>query len=485
MANQQKTPLFSKLVDHISREPHSLHVPGHKWGSVFPDFARKSFESVLKLDATELNHLDDLHDAQTVIEEAQQLLADVYRTQASFFLVGGSTVGNLAMLLSVCQKDDAILVQRDSHKSVINGIQLAQAKPIYLPSEYDKKTGLSTGVGLNTVIKALQEFPEAKAIFLTNPSYYGITRDLKDVIKIAHQNEIPVLVDEAHGAHFGVGEGFPSSAITQGADIVVQSAHKTLPAMTMGSYLHVNSRLISNEKIKYYLQILQSSSPSYPVMASLDLARHYVANLSQEEVATILESSEEFKSLLKKVPQISVIELSETTSLTIDPLKITLRTNCELTGIQIQSLLEEQGIFVELANEEYLLLVLPLAPFKEGEYIASVIQRVLKPYRTIKRTSKKRELSRRSIVKLTVDELDRSNTTFIGLEEAVGRRVAEPIIPYPPGVPLLIPGETITQENIEMIIKLIDAGTRFQGHANLKETGLKVFITDERKEARE
>ncbi|MEB1809662.1 MAG: aminotransferase class I/II-fold pyridoxal phosphate-dependent enzyme [Bacillaceae bacterium] len=487
MTNQQLTPLFSKLMDHLHKKPYSFHVPGHKWGSVFPEFARDPFASILKLDATELNGLDDLHDAQTIIKEAQQLLADAYGAASSFFLVGGSTVGNLAMILSVCKKDEIILVQRDSHKSVMNGIQLAQATPIYLTPNYDEDTGLSTGVSLETVIQAIQTYPKAKALFLTNPSYYGITTNIKEIIKTAHQNNIPVLVDEAHGAHFGFGKALPASALSQGADVVVQSAHKTLPAMTMGSFLHVNSAFISNEKIAYYLQVLQSSSPSYPILASLDLARYYAANLNQEEISVIVKSSQQFKNQLKEIPQITVVELKESASFTTDPLKITLRTNCELTGIEIQRLLEEKSIYIELANEELLLLVLPLAPFKETQSILPVLKSVLKPYKVKERISshQKVELQRLSSLNLTQEAMSSYDTKIVRLEDAAGYLIAEPVIPYPPGVPMLIPGETITKEKVATILKLIDAETRFQGHTNLKETGVKVFIIDERKEDEE
>ncbi len=478
------TPLYSKVIEHARENPHSFHVPGHKWGRVFPQFAKETYESVLRLDATEIAGLDDLHDAQFVIKEAQQLLANVYGANTSYFLVGGSTVGNLAMLCSVCSKNDIILVQRDSHKSVINGIQLAQAEAIYLAPDYDEKTGLSIGIGLATVKEALNSYPNAKAIFLTNPSYYGVTIDLREIIEYAHTLGMPVLVDEAHGAHFGVGDGFPRSAISQGADLVVQSAHKTLPAMTMGSYLHFNSSFVSKKTIEFYLQTLQSSSPSYPIMASLDLARHYMANLKEDEVLSILESSRKFRAQLKEIPQITVVELDETVNSTVDPLKVTIRTKCELTGIDIQGLLEDKGLFVELANEEYLLLVLPLAPFHQSEQIVSLIRSVLKPYKPIDRKigEKKIGIQKISSFPFKKETVDQCKIEYIPIEQAVGYFIAEQIIPYPPGVPLLIPGEIITNETIETLLKLLEAGAKFQGHTNIKQTGLKVFTIDDRKE---
>ncbi|OLO27455.1 hypothetical protein BTR23_20340 [Alkalihalophilus pseudofirmus] len=487
MLNQKETPLYSMVINHARKKPHSFHVPGHKWGSVLPEFAKEKYEAILEIDGTELTDLDDLHDAQTIIKEAQQLLANVYGAKASYFLIGGSTVGNIAMLLSVCSSNDIILVQRDSHKSVMNGIQLAQAKPIYLTPEYDEETGLSMGVRLDTVILALKTYPNANALFLTNPSYYGVTNDLSEIIEFTHKYNVPVLVDEAHGAHFGIGKGIPPSAISQGADIVVQSAHKTLPAMTMGSYLHFNSSSIPKKKVEHYLQMLQSSSPSYPIMASLDLARHYVANLKESELLKIVESSKKFKCLLKEIPQLTVFEVNELTNYKLDPLKITVRTNCELTGVEIQMLLEEKGIFVELANEEYLLLILPLLPFTQGKHITSIIKKVLKPFPPVRKKyiEKKLFMQKISSLYLSKEEMETYSTTVIPLEQAVSHIIAEHVIPYPPGVPLLIPGEIITSEVITTIVNLNDVGARFQGHPNITETGIKVFIIDERKEDEE
>ncbi|MEC2855836.1 aminotransferase class I/II-fold pyridoxal phosphate-dependent enzyme, partial [Bacillus cereus] len=222
--------------------------------------------------------------------------------------INGSTVGNLAMILSCCGEHDIVLVQRNCHKSIINALKLAGANPIFLDPWIDEAYNVPVGVRNEIIKKAIEKYPNAKALILTHPNYYGMGMDLEASIAFAHAHKIPVLVDEAHGAHLCLGEPFPKSALTYGADIVVHSAHKTLPAMTMGSYLHINSHLVDEEKVTTYLSMLQSSSPSYPIMASLDIARFTMARIKEEGHSEIVEFLRRFKEQLRSIPQIAILE---------------------------------------------------------------------------------------------------------------------------------------------------------------------------------
>ncbi len=289
--NQENIPLWNQLQKHASHQPLSFHVPGHKNGFLAGGEGADYFKHILKLDATELSGLDDLHSPEGVILEAQELLAGLHGVSKSFFLVNGSTAGNLAMVLSAAEEKETVLVQRNCHKSILNGITLAKAKPVFLAPEFNEEWGVAGGVALETVKEAIRQYPDAKAIILTYPNYYGMVYDLENIIQCAHDHGIPVLVDEAHGAHLIGGSHFPASAVQLQADLTVQSAHKTLPAMTMGAYLHFNSRFIKEEKVSNYLGILQSSSPSYPIMASLDLARAYLASFSKKDEEALLKKS--------------------------------------------------------------------------------------------------------------------------------------------------------------------------------------------------
>jgi len=472
--DQIHTPLYSALLNHLSKEPNSFHVPGHKNGTVFPDIAVEHFQKILKLDLTELTGLDDLHDPESGISYAQKLVADLYNVRNSFFLVNGSTVGNLSMIMATCSYGDTVLVQRNSHKSILHGLELAGVRPVYLNPRYDNHVRVASHVPFSTIKKAIKEYPDAKALILTNPNYYGMTADLTEIVQHAHQYSIPVLVDEAHGAHF-VLDSFPKSALEAGADIVVHSAHKTLPAMTMGSYLHVNSELVDVRVVSRYLQILQSSSPSYPIMASLDLARYYLASLKAQGTLEIVKQLNKFKQELREIKNIKVVE-SHNCVLETDPLKITIQTTSGYTGYQLQSLLEQKGIFSEMADPYNVLFVMPLSVTKNQSI---VIEKIREAASEIDESSARIvynqvELDDISELAVSYAQLKNYNKIAIDVAKAVSKIAGEMIIPYPPGIPLLMPGEIITQNHINMLESFLDTGVKFQGN-KLKDRKIKVL----------
>jgi len=474
MNKQKNTPLYNALTQHASVNPISFHVPGHKYGIVFQTQAREYYRDLLRLDVTELSGLDDLHHPESIIAEAQQLAAELYGVEETFFLVNGSTVGNLAMIFATCEEHKKVIVQRNCHKSVIHALHLVGASPVFLSPEFDETVRVASYVSFATVKKAIEEHPDATAVILTNPNYYGMSVHLAEIIKIAHSRGIPVLVDEAHGAHFVAGPPFPTSAIAYGADIVVQSAHKTLPAMTMGSYLHVNSSLVDKEKLRYFLQVFQSSSPSYPIMASLDLARSYVANVALEDIQHIQAQIEQLKEKINESEGVTVVH-SNDPLVTTDLLKITVQTKSECSGYELQQRLEQQGIFPELADPFNVLLVYPLAPVKDLPAIIEKMKRAFKGMHDDARTmafvpysfmDASPSISYRVLAKLP--------KKVVLLEKAEGLVAAEMIIPYPPGIPLLCMGEVIRKEHIEQIVALKQYGARFQGGTYLSSYQIEV-----------
>ncbi|MBC6973706.1 aminotransferase class I/II-fold pyridoxal phosphate-dependent enzyme [Bacillus sp. Xin] len=459
--NQNQIPLYEALIQFKDKNPLSLHVPGHKNGSNFPERAQVGFSDVLSIDVTELTGLDDLHSPFECIDEAQQLLADVYRVKKSYFLINGSTVGNLAMILSCCGEHDIVLVQRNCHKSIINGLKLAGVNPVFLEPWIDGLYGVPVGVQYEVIKRAIERYPEAKALILTHPNYYGMGLDLKESILYAHAHNIPVLVDEAHGAHFCIGEPFPKSALEYGADIVVHSAHKTLPAMTMGSYLHINSNLVNEEKISSYLSMLQSSSPSYPIMASLDVARFALANMKEKGCHEIVGFVRRFREELHSIPQISVLQYPLQ-----DELKVTVQTRCELSGYELQSIFEKVGIYAEMADPYNVLLILPL---QVNEQYIKAIEVVRLALRNCTVTDKRPSIRYTykegfSSLPFTYKQLEKYKKKVVSLQEATGMIAADMIIPYPPGIPVLMYGEEITTEHIEQISYLGEIGARFQGN---------------------
>jgi arginine/lysine/ornithine decarboxylase len=477
MNNQIRTPLLDQLLLHNQKQPISFHVPGHKYGELFPGKARGFYHSLLKLDATELTGLDDLHSPEGVILEAEQLLSNLYQSKSSFFLVNGSTSGNLAMILATLGEDDVVLVQRNSHKSIMNGIKLANARPIYIHPDYDQESMVASGISLDTIKAAIQSNPSAKALILTYPNYYGMVYNLKDIIEYAHGHGIPVLVDEAHGVHFVLGDPFPPSALALGADVVVQSAHKTLPAMTMGAYLHFNSRIVSLEKLSDYLQMLQSSSPSYPIMASLDVARSYLGTFTKEDTQALMSRINIFRTELGRINGLTVFPQSNH-----DPLKMIVRAN-GYSGYELQEMFESQNIFAELADPYNLLLVLPLYKKDTADGLIEAVTKVQKAMVGANISTKPQSL--RSIpsfkwqpaegLAMTFKEMAKREKRFASFSQAVGEVCAEPIIPYPPGIPMILPGERVKREHVESLEYLLMIGAKIQGGERLKTNELKIF----------
>ncbi|MEC1180649.1 aminotransferase class I/II-fold pyridoxal phosphate-dependent enzyme [Metasolibacillus meyeri] len=471
---KRERPLVEALENFIEQEPYSLHVPGHKNGRItyLPD----EIQRALRYDVTELTGLDDFHQPEEAIAEAEELLRQTYEADRSFFLVNGSTVGNLAMIYATCQRGDTVFVQRNAHKSIFHALELVGVKPVYLTPEWDEHTCTATHVRLDVVKEALQYFPNVKAIILISPTYYGVvTEQLKSIIDLCHTYKIPVLVDEAHGAHFAASERFPISALALGADIVVQSAHKTLPAMTMASFLHVKSSLVEIEKVNRYLRMLQSSSPSYLLLASLDDARYYVSTYIEADTHYLMEKRMQWIESLRAVDNLTVIEVA-------DPLKLLLRVQ-GYTGFQLKQKLEQNQLYVELADAEQVLTILPL--LKRGEVypfadmrirIKEAVMDLLKTEgQALPKLSEQFSLMNIVTPEYSFEEVERLEKEWVPYMRAIGRVVASMIIPYPPGIPLFVAGEKITVAKLSQLEELLAIGATFQGEHQLNKKQIYVI----------
>ncbi|MFC4558530.1 aminotransferase class I/II-fold pyridoxal phosphate-dependent enzyme [Virgibacillus kekensis] len=467
---QRSMPLFDKLIQFSESSPVSFHVPGHKNGEIIPDRAKKYLQEIMAIDMTELTGLDDLHAPHGVIAEAQSLAADYFGADHTYFLVGGSTAGNLAMILSVCTSGDEVIVQRNAHKSIFNGLELSGASPVFIAPEFDETANRYTAPALQSVKKAIETYPDAKALILTYPDYFGTTYDIKTMIELAHAYNIPVLVDEAHGVHFSVSDQLPESALELGADVVVHSAHKMAPAMTMASYLHWKDGLVSRESLSHYLQMVQSSSPSYPLMASLDIARQFLATMKTEEVNKILVSVEQVSHILQATDYWEIHPSN-------DPLKITLQMKKGKSAKATADFFEEEGIHPELVTYKQLLLVHGLAPFKNTSRLKKAVKHVNERLKnTVNHaTIEEGSLFPEPIQQLahSYQEMRRRSTINLPIHQASGHVAAEAVIPYPPGIPLILKGERITETHIEMIGQLMQQGVTIQ-HDNIHD-GIRVF----------
>lgn len=455
-----KKPVVEALETFLASRPVSFHVPGHKHGllSGLPE----DLKAALRYDVTELSGLDDLHAPAEMLAEAQTMLADVYGANQSYFLVNGSTVGNLAMIRTVCASGDTVLVQRNAHKSVFHALELASVQAILLTPEWDEATCTAGSVSSATVQEALERHPDAKGVVVTYPTYYGTTgTELQTIVDIAHERRIPVLVDEAHGAHFIAGAPFPPSALKLGADVVVHSAHKTLSAMTQASFLHVNSQLVDVDRLTRTLSMLQTSSPSYLLLASLDDARAMIAAYSEDDKQAFLAWRREFIDQLSAIKALEVIE-------TEDPLKILLRQK-EASGYTLQHSLEEEGIYTELADERQVLFVLPLLTAAISyptqpicEAIDSAVQRLHGAEEPVPEKNEMIEEKPHKLV-ITTSSHSKKGTTWMPAESAIGLELAAAIIPYPPGIPLVLSGEKLKPQLIQEICHMMDSGAKFQG----------------------
>ncbi|WP_029987050.1 aminotransferase class I/II-fold pyridoxal phosphate-dependent enzyme [Lysinibacillus fusiformis] len=472
---KKKKPIIEGLERFRQQQNISFHVPGHKHGEL--SHLPQAFKDVMRYDVTELSGLDDLHYPEEMILEAEHLLADTYGAMKSFFLVGGSTVGNLAMIYATCQKGDTIIVQRNAHKSIFHAIELVGAKPIFVSPIWDERTLTATHVTFQDLKEVVENYSEAKAVVLTYPTYYGVTsKEIQKQIAYCHEKGIPVLVDEAHGAHFHACSLFQPSALSLGADVVVQSAHKTLPAMTMASFMHVRSELIEADKIHHFLRMLQSSSPSYVLLASLDDARYYVQTYMESDGAYIIEKRNQWVEALRSIGSLEVIEVD-------DPLKLLLRVK-GYSGFQLQEALEAKNVYGELADRNQVLLILPLLkqghtyPFAEIRVrIKEAVTLLLETERTdsIKASQSAYKFVQMTEPIYTLNEIASLNKEWLPYMRTMGRISASMIIPYPPGIPLLVPGERITVAKLSQLEELLAAGATFQGNHRLTEKMIQVI----------
>lgn len=476
--DQHRAPLLEKLVQHARANFVRAHVPGHKGRGGDGLEGQAGLSQVMQIDWTEVPGLDNLHDPQSVIREAEELASACFGADVTRFLVGGSTAGNLAAVLALCQRGDILIVQRDSHQSVLNGIALAGAKAVFLPALTDPVSGLPLPVRTEHIVEALERYPEAKGVFLTCPNYYGIGGNLREVANAVHTYGKPLIVDEAHGAHYGFHPDLPPSALSCGADLVIQSTHKMLTALTMGGMIHLKRGRIPEERLMRVLAMVQSSSPSYPIMASLDLARRVVATSGKQKIERALQAVYRLRDKIVQSGYWELNPLRQKEGITQDPFKLTLRDRQEgRSGLQLQAELERLGCLVEMADPERVLFAFSLMTTpddterivqaltalrsgRENENGPSAFLRSDEPH-----PSSSVSAASQAMISAPVELLLHPDapTKRLPLKECIGFRAAETVTPYPPGIPVIYPGETISEAHVSEIERWRKAGARFQG----------------------
>ncbi len=468
--DQNETPLFDALMQYVNNETIPFHVPGHKKG-VGIDEEYKAFigENPFKIDVTVFKSVDSLHHPTGPIKKAQELAADAYGSDASFFSIHGTSGAIQAMIMSVVTSGDKIIIPRNVHKSVTAGIILSGATPVYMQPELDKRVGIAHGVTPVTVEKALKEHPDAKAVLIINPTYYGVSTDIKRIADIVHSYDIPLIVDEAHGPHLGFNDKLPMSAMAAGADICAQSTHKIIGALTQCSLLQVRAGRVDIHRVQQILSLLQTTSPSYILMASLDCARRQIAVNGKELLDYAIELASYARNEINKIPGFYCFGeeiLGEPGVYALDPTKITITCrDLGITGYDLDMILSEKyHIQVELSDLYNVLAVGSFGDTRESiDALLNALREISSQYHG--ETKKSDFIDMPSIPKQNKIPRDAFNAKKepVLIKDSIGLTSGEFLMAYPPGIPILCPGEIITEEIVNYVNRLKETGLYVQG----------------------
>lgn len=463
--------LFEKLISINKDRLVSFHVPGHKKTVLYNEYLNQ-VNTILDIDTTEIPGTDDLHDPLTCIKASQDAVSEFYKTKKSFFLTGGTTCGIYAMIMAATSPGDTILLARDCHRAVYDGMFLGHLNGVYIPPNFCR--GIPIGITKENVIKAIQENPYAKALVLTYPNYYGVGTDLKAIENIVHENNMLLIVDEAHGAHLNLSNELMLSAIEIGADLVVHSSHKSLPSMTQSSVLHLNSDKTNERKLKQMLKLHQSSSPSYVLMSSLDICYDIVAKQGEQLMKKLLKNIEKIRG---KYPVfLEQEDLPE--GFHLDPTKLTiLGEKSGWNPVDIENQLRKNGIQIEFSNENNCVFVSSIMNETEDfEYLSEMMEMLkFKCYSGIDNMDK--SFLSKNIMPLS--EAYYSPKKMIKLKDAENCISTEYIVPYPPGIPMIIPGELIEEDKLELINRMLDKNQKIVGIDNFEKATIEVVFNEE------
>ena len=455
--NQERTPIFNALKEYRKENIIPFDVPGHKHGKGLKEFANYMGNVVMELDVNSMKSLDNILNPIGVIKEAEQLAAQAYSADHSFFLVNGTTAGIQAMIMSACEPGDKIIIPRNAHKSAISGIILSGAIPIYIQSEIDKHLGIAMGVTVDSVKKAINRHPDSKAVFIINPTYYGAISDLAEITKIAHSANMVVLVDEAHGAHIHFHDQLPASAMELGADLSALSLHKTGGSLTQSSILLLKKGGINHAKVKKSLNLMQTTSASYLLMASLDVARKQLALEGCNLLAKTLNLARQARKMINKIKGMSAFgkELVGMPGVfDYDETKLGVHVSeLGLTGFEVYDLLRDKyNIQVELADMHNILAIVSLGDDEKSiNALAHALKDISLKFKTNKEIKKIDKILENPNIIVSPRDAYFSDKRSVKLENAVDEISGESVMIYPPGIPIVTPGEKITKEMIEHI----------------------------------
>lgn len=467
MSNQDKMPFVEALELYKDQHFVPFHTPGHKIGGEAPILLKDWMGPALPYDLGVMYALDDLHEPERELKEAQDLTAELYGAEYCWFSINGTTALIEAMIMGTVGPDETIIIPREAHRSVISGLVLSGAKPVYMDCNFDERWGIPLGVSLVNAIKTMEAHPEAKAILLVYPNYYGIGVDIVNIVKEAHKRGLIVLVDEAHGPHLPFSESLPIEAIEAGADLVAQSTHKSVGSLTQTSWLLGQGKKIDKRRITQMHQMLQSTSPNYIFLASLDMARHQLATEGKDLVRRAVELSAYLREKLNTIFGIATMEYTDIqeTIINYDSTKVLIDAKgLGLTGVEFEHLLRNHRIEVELVQANHVLVLITIGDTKESvdiliKAVRAVSDDVLRDSSRIRsidvaglyEPSSESALLPEPQVCVTPRNAMYANREQVPLKEALHRIAGETIAYYPPGIPCVAVGEEISASVLQYI----------------------------------
>ena len=491
--SQAKTPILDALLECANKNHAAFYTPGHKRGQgISPLLANCFGATVFRADLPELPELDNLFAPQGVIQEAEELAAAAFGAEKTWFLVNGSTCGVEAAILATCGVGDKIILPRNVHYSAIAGLILSGAIPIFVYPEYDPVLDIAHSITPAGVAAALSQHPDAKAVMMIYPTYYGVCGDVARIASVVHQYNIPLLVDEAHAPHFAFHPKLPTPALAAGADLSVQSIHKVLGAMTQASMLHVQGSRVNIDRISKSLQLLQSTSPSYLLLASLDAARQQMAIQGRELMARTLQLADSARNRISQIPELSVLQSAQTPGfIALDKTRLTVTVSgLGLTGFEADEILHQKlGVTAELPSLQHLTFIISLGNTEADiEQLVQCFTTLAERFRQSDKGDKGRrgggeegrrggEISHSPTLPLSHSPREAffAATETLPIQQTSDRISAELVCPYPPGIPVLMPGEVITPEALNYLQQIQKMGGYISGCADPSLSSLKVM----------
>lgn len=477
----EKELLINRLNEYSTSDMLPMHMPGHKRQE---DVILNPF----KIDITEIDGFDNLHHPKDCLLSSMNWAASVYKSDATFYLVNGSTCGVLSAICSTTSLNGQILLARNSHKSAFHAVMLNQLNIIDLHPEYIPEHGISGSINPASVTKALSENPSIEAVFIVSPTYEGVCSDITAIAEICHSFNVPLIVDEAHGAHLSFlnrNKFTVQSALSLGADIVIQSLHKTLPSLTQTALIHVKSNLVDINRLKFYLQLFQSSSPSYLFLSSIEKCIYEMYNNGEEKLSTLYSHIDNFYDELGSLKAIKLLRSNSSSSknalFSHDKSRVVIFA--PITGTELSNMLRnDYHIEMEMAGLNYCIAILTINDDRETinrfkDALIAIDNQLSIKHIHQKRTDIFKSISAPDKTTTLCQALDKSQKSqCIPLDDAAGKTSAEFVYVYPPGIPIIIPGEKITPECISLIHKYHKSGYSIQGMQDESINSIKVLM---------